>query len=103
MGEQLVRMDGCFTKLVSKLFERLDVFNKRVSKLFQWLDISTERVIKPFKRMQIFFERMTEVVRMNANFFQTASKWNSIRKRKAINARFRAKGHICAVFATPLI
>ena len=88
MGEQVVerldtfieqvsksfeRMD-VFIKRVSKSFERLDVFNKRVSKSFELLDVSTERVIKPFKRMQMFFERMTQVVRTNANFFQTAFK-----------------------------
>ena len=41
-----------------------------------------------------FFERMTQVVRTNANFFQTGSKRNSVRKRKAVIARFRVKGHI---------
>ena len=39
-----------------------------------------------------FFERMTQVVWTNANFFQMGSKRNSIRKRKAIIARFRVKG-----------
>ena len=29
----------------------------------------------------------------NANFFQTGSKQNSVRKRKAVMARFRVKGH----------
>ena len=63
-----------FIEQLSKSFERMDAFTKPVSKSFEWLDVSTERVIKPFERMQIFLERMTQVVRTNANFFQTAFK-----------------------------
>ena len=55
--------------------ERMSVFTKRVSKSFERLDVSTERVIKPFERMQTFFERVTQVVRTDANFLRTTSKW----------------------------
>ena len=81
-----------FIERLGKSFEWMDAFTKRVSKSFERLDVSIERVIKPFERMQIFLERMTQVVWTNANFFQMGSKRNSIRKRKAIIARFRVKG-----------
>ena len=67
-----------FIEWVSKLLKRLDVFTKWMSKSFKWLDVSTKRVIKPFEQMQRIFERITQVVRMDANFFHTASKQNSI-------------------------
>ena len=34
---------------------------------------------------------------MDANFFQTASKQTSVRKRKANKARFCVKGHILSL------
>ena len=92
---QVVWTDGCSSERVSKSFKRLDVFNKRVSKSFERLDVFIERVSKSFERMDAFtkqvsksferldvfiervikpFERMTQVVRTNANFFQTAFK-----------------------------
>ena len=38
------------------------------------------------------FERITQVVWMDANFFHTASKQNSIWKQKAIDAHFPVEG-----------
>ena len=103
-------MDGCSSKRVresfkwldafieraSKLFEWLDVFTKRVSKSIEPLNISTERVIQPFERMHIVlngYPGRSIGYKFLSNSFQTASNRNSVRKRNAVNARFRVTGH----------
>ena len=63
-------------------FEWSNVFNKQKSKSFEQFD-----------EFFAFFERMIEVVLVRMNGFQTASKRNSVRKRKADKAHFCVKGH----------
>lgn len=91
--------DGCSSKQldvfngwVSMLFKRLDISTEWVIKSFEWLDVSTKRVIKPFERMQIFLTNdpgHSNECKFLSNGFQTVSK------RKAINAHFRVKGQEC--------
>ena len=82
MGEQVVRTDGCFYQTGEQVIRTAGRFYR-----------TGDQAVRTDAN---FFERMTQVVRTNANFFQTGSKRNSVRKRKAVIARFRVKGHIFA-------
>ena len=73
-------MDGCFYQTGEQVI-------RTAGRFYQ----TGDQVVRTDEN---FFERMTQVVRMNANFFQTGSKRNSIRKWKAVPARFRVKGHM---------
>ena len=80
-GEQVVRTDGCFYQTGEQVIQTAGRFYQ-----------TGDQAIRTDAN---FFERMTQVVRTNANFFQTGPKRNFVRKRKAVIARFRMKGHIC--------